>query len=893
MEEILKKLKEREKYREKLLENIIKKSDPIRSFPKKENFLILARQWNSWYPSSLEVVGGCYFFNVNEEIIIVDPGFNTLEEIIKNKLDIRLIRHVFVTHFHPDHLESLTKLLTRLTSPTHKIYIYLNSTTFNQFKIYKKNDTEFMELRPGLSLKLDIKIEKPEFKIDVIVGKAFHREIGGSMNSVGLKFILYSPDKEKQFKIGFMSDTDGSMEYMEYYKKFYDECQILIPHLGSVRKFPTGYKHLYLSGVEELLKNISNKNKVIFLGEFGFELANDTLFYKGLSRVFPEHISYNILIKSIYNFLNKEDITLDEEKKLLMGKLLAKRFESLMNKIIQTNNFRLILEIILPLIILDADLQEKDDIYEGCRDIIEEKLTPVFETFHTIISEDSFKEIWWGFLKFAVFEIDEISNIRKKIEENMDIWGLTNLRVQFNEFITKFIPYLSKNFKARLKKELIRCFAFIHGNRKSNLEQILPNMIDLHVNIAPNHYLEDIENFSGLRNFTNFFKKNKWELFNSIFYAYFLIRLVEIEKNFKERNSLDGREIICKYLSETTKHLVLPVHPSYKILFSFGKEIQLKGHCDDFKHFDIVSIKDFNKNWKIEHKSKDNEEFINIIQNENCKMCKEWILEAEAMKGPEPPEDYYERAAYEESSYFEWHEKIVLNINDLEQFIYCFDEKQDYFITNLNDDLVFNKLLELIGKDFNPFEGLIDKSDYFIEIYDKGSDFFEELALIHPNLLIYEKIMQLVEERIRNRTEVEFIDMIFAIFKNFFVFKDDNYYKIFDNVRLVNLIKPIVNKSDNKIKFNFVIESIEYLSVKIRKKIGKIKNNNFFRLFKKIFIEAFYPLVENPEEHIIEYNRLIKKKNIFRILREFGPPFNNYAGIIWRNRRRLVLKNKI
>lgn len=250
------KLKDFSKAREELLENIIKSNEPLDNFFDDDNYLVLAREWNSWYPSTYKVTGGCYFFNINREIIVIDPGFNTLEKIIKHGLDIRLIRHVFVTHFHPDHFENLSKLLTRLVSEDHKISVYLNTTTYHQFKIYMKDNTEFYELKPEHSFILNYIKKKSSFKIEVEVTKAYHREIGGTMNSVGLKFKLtHNQDKSKTYTIGFMSDTDNLDCYMGYYKDKYNDCDILIPHLGSIKSKKTerGYKHLYLKGV------ISNK----------------------------------------------------------------------------------------------------------------------------------------------------------------------------------------------------------------------------------------------------------------------------------------------------------------------------------------------------------------------------------------------------------------------------------------------------------------------------------------------------------------------------------------------------------------------------------------------------------------------------------------------------------
>jgi len=139
-DEIINQLNEiikRSQNRELLLEKIVKELDPIKNFLDSRNFLIFARQWNSWYPSMLNVRGGCYLFNINKEIIIIDPGFNTLEVIKEKDLDLRLIKHIFITHFHPDHFENLIAIIKRLTSKKNKILVYLNSTAYKQFKIYK------------------------------------------------------------------------------------------------------------------------------------------------------------------------------------------------------------------------------------------------------------------------------------------------------------------------------------------------------------------------------------------------------------------------------------------------------------------------------------------------------------------------------------------------------------------------------------------------------------------------------------------------------------------------------------------------------------------------------------------------------------------------------------
>ena len=128
-----------------------------------------------------------------------------------------------------------------------------------------------------------------------------------------------------------MSDTDGSLEYMEYYKKIYDDCDILIPHIGAIHKSPNGYKHLYLSGIEELLNRISNKNKFIFLGEFGLELGNNQIFYNGIYRVISAKIPYMRLMKNIYKLIYSQDSIISKEEKNTILILLIREFEECIN----------------------------------------------------------------------------------------------------------------------------------------------------------------------------------------------------------------------------------------------------------------------------------------------------------------------------------------------------------------------------------------------------------------------------------------------------------------------------------------------------------------------------------------------------------------------------------
>ncbi len=103
-------------------------------------------------------------------------------------------------------------------------------------------------------------------------------------------------------KIGFLSDTDG-LYYRKYISNFKD-CQIIVPHLGSIHGIPKGYKHLYKDGLEKFLKYLpKKKDQLIILSEFGFELSSSIEFNKGIKSMIPFDYKYCEIIDHIEKFV--------------------------------------------------------------------------------------------------------------------------------------------------------------------------------------------------------------------------------------------------------------------------------------------------------------------------------------------------------------------------------------------------------------------------------------------------------------------------------------------------------------------------------------------------------------------------------------------------------------
>ncbi|MDR0461165.1 MAG: tetratricopeptide repeat protein, partial [Nitrososphaerota archaeon] len=84
----------------------------------KYGFWVL-RRWNSYTPILNSKVnssskGGGYFFKTKDCGIVIDPGFNFIENFTLKKFLFREIDHIFITHAHNDHTADLESLLTLL-----------------------------------------------------------------------------------------------------------------------------------------------------------------------------------------------------------------------------------------------------------------------------------------------------------------------------------------------------------------------------------------------------------------------------------------------------------------------------------------------------------------------------------------------------------------------------------------------------------------------------------------------------------------------------------------------------------------------------------------------------------------------------------------------------------
>jgi len=259
-------------------------------------FLIL-RRWNSYTPIIADKdisKGGGYFFKIHDYGIVIDPGFNFLDNFKSTGYQFQDIDHILITHAHNDHTTDLESILTLLHEyndailgdiDTHeegtimhdvfsdisnqgqnikyedkdyieetakkefkqserrkRIRLYMTASTFKKYapmlKLYETSDYDVVLIKAGDKIPiLPPGSKQPRYPKDLRITaiKAKHNDLMSDRDSLGL--IIH----HKDFVLVYTGDTGYSQEIEKQYRRIYKEYGkydiVLLAHLGGFREY--------------------------------------------------------------------------------------------------------------------------------------------------------------------------------------------------------------------------------------------------------------------------------------------------------------------------------------------------------------------------------------------------------------------------------------------------------------------------------------------------------------------------------------------------------------------------------------------------------------------------------------------------------------------------------
>lgn len=257
---------------------------------------VVLRRWQSFNPKiprapGMVVPGGGYYLCWRGKGIVIDPGYDFIQNFYDEGFSIEDIDAIVVTHSHPDHDDDLSSLITLvrewndyyeslgLAERVKNLDLFLNESAHWKFApwlqassvklgrvislptLYWDKDTEMSSDGPirGKNVRIDLREHsdavsrgnKP-YHMVIEVTPAWHDDVIGKTAAIGIKFHLYKDDPDAADTadtvlaaiIGYTSDTgeygfvineDDPTAGVLRVDREYEDCDVLVAHLGDIR----------------------------------------------------------------------------------------------------------------------------------------------------------------------------------------------------------------------------------------------------------------------------------------------------------------------------------------------------------------------------------------------------------------------------------------------------------------------------------------------------------------------------------------------------------------------------------------------------------------------------------------------------------------------------------
>lgn len=264
-------------------------------FQSQEGLFIVARRWNSWYPSFFNVPGGCYALTAprnesgHSDCVIIDPGFRCLRVLASLGISVQDIGTCVLSHNHPDHIAGIFEFMSSRHALGLSTKGWCNRTTLDMFGDCSGFALEMNELSTTMQSSLfSYPVSNNKTHKVLLTGfPTAHREIGRVSASMGLTFscCVQDPFGDRVISKGVVL---GDTEYNRAdHHKFIDiltaaDVRFVVLHLGSAQVKQREGGHLYYPGLKRILTDMEaalerrggiREKMPVLLSEWGLEHA--------------------------------------------------------------------------------------------------------------------------------------------------------------------------------------------------------------------------------------------------------------------------------------------------------------------------------------------------------------------------------------------------------------------------------------------------------------------------------------------------------------------------------------------------------------------------------------------------------------------------------------------
>lgn len=267
--------------------------------PHNRSLLFFLRKWNSYTPAIPAYdrisVGGGYFIWHEKIGIVIDPGYNFLENFYRAGGSIADIDIIILTHSHDDHtiqLEQLVSLLIKYNdekpdAEKKKVQFFMSVGTFQKFAgIIDLSNEVFARRFTVLNVNDTVRLtnKNGEDIGNFIALPTYHYEICSHDYGVGLLFRLFSIGQSTDVKLILMtSDTglvpldknakNGAVPLTDYkdedviYNRYLgilngQKVNLMLLHIGSIKEREMTARKPLLDIVKEHVKAKQNLNNL-------------------------------------------------------------------------------------------------------------------------------------------------------------------------------------------------------------------------------------------------------------------------------------------------------------------------------------------------------------------------------------------------------------------------------------------------------------------------------------------------------------------------------------------------------------------------------------------------------------------------------------------------------